>query len=61
MWGGGGGEMIRVMTGWSGGKGALTPLTKILQTPLIIITIIMNYDCNATLVSVARTDLTTTR
>ena len=25
---GGGGEVIRVMTGWSGGKGALTPQPK---------------------------------
>ena len=31
---GGWGEVIRVMTSWSGGKGALTPLTKILRTPL---------------------------
>jgi len=30
------GEVIRVMTGWSGGKGALTPLTKILQTLLLM-------------------------
>ena len=30
--GGGVGEVIRVITGWSGGKGALTPLTKILVT-----------------------------
>jgi len=30
------GEVIRVMTGWSGGKGALTPLTKILRTLLLM-------------------------
>jgi len=30
----GGGKVIRVMTGWSGGKRALTlPPTKILRTP----------------------------
>ena len=38
---GAGGEVIRVMTGWSGGKGALTRLTKILRTPLAVVTIVV--------------------